>query len=347
MLFLGPGLLGLVLGLWAGLARLGLAVGATPDLAGAHGPLMVVGFLGTVIGVERAVALARPWGWVGPGLSASGALLVAAGVPAGAALSAAGAFALITVFVALSRREPALHMAVMTVGAVCGAVGTFAWARGAAIPVAAAWWGGFLTLTIAGERLELSRLQGLSATARRLLMLTLTLMLAALVAAHLRPEPGVRVLGAVWLALAAWLGRFDIARRTIRMPGLPRFVATCLLAGYVWLGASGSALLAFGPQAGGLRYDAELHALFLGFVMSMVLGHAPIVFPAVLRVAMPFRPSAWVPLVLLHASLLLRVVGDVTLHPAARTAGAIGTVLALVAFLLSTACNAVRSGTSR
>ena len=48
----------LLAGLWAGLLRLGLALpslGVIP--AGAHGPLMVAGFLGTLIALERAVAL--------------------------------------------------------------------------------------------------------------------------------------------------------------------------------------------------------------------------------------------------------------------------------------------------
>jgi hypothetical protein len=339
--FLGPGLAALVLGLWGGLGRVGLSVAAPPDLVATHGPLMVAGFLGTVIGVERAVALARPWGWIGPGLSAAGAILVAAGVPEGAYVAAAGAVGLVVVFGALSRRDPALHMGVMTTGAACFALGTAAWAGGASVPATVAWWEGFLVLTIAGERLELSRLSGLPRSARASLVVLVGAALLALVSVSFRPEPGARALGVIWIALAAWLGLYDIARRTIRRPGLPRFVAACLLAGYAWLGVAGAALLAWGPQAGGLRYDAQLHALFVGFVLSMILGHAPIVFPAVLRLAMPFRAFAWVPLALLHASLALRLAGDLVASAGARAAGGLGGVVALVLFLASTAASAL------
>ena len=52
------GLLALLTALWGGLVRLGWAWPLPwPTLFIAHGPLMVCGFLGTLIGVERAVAL--------------------------------------------------------------------------------------------------------------------------------------------------------------------------------------------------------------------------------------------------------------------------------------------------
>jgi hypothetical protein len=90
---LGLGLLLLLAGLWAGLLRLGLAL---PDLDRAlilaHGPLMVAGFLGTVISLERAVALGRRWAYLAPLLNGLGAVLLVAGLPAwsGALLITAG-----------------------------------------------------------------------------------------------------------------------------------------------------------------------------------------------------------------------------------------------------------------
>ena len=53
-----------------------------------------------------------------------------------------------------------------------------------------------------------------------------------------------------------------------------RYVAVCLLAGYFWL-AVGGALVALQ-----VAYDAALHAIFVGFVFSMVFGHAPVILPA-------------------------------------------------------------------
>ena len=52
------GILALLAAMWAGLLRMGWSwPPLRPTLPMAHGPLMISGFLGTVIGVERAVAL--------------------------------------------------------------------------------------------------------------------------------------------------------------------------------------------------------------------------------------------------------------------------------------------------
>jgi hypothetical protein len=85
--FLGLGLLALLAGMWAGLLRLGWGWPMLrPTLPISHGPLMIAGFLGTVIGIERAVALqalagARyRWTFLGPGLTGLGAMLLIAGL---------------------------------------------------------------------------------------------------------------------------------------------------------------------------------------------------------------------------------------------------------------------------
>ena len=54
-------LLALLAAMWAGLVRLGWGWPAgQPTLPINHGPLMISGFLGTVIGLERAVLCPRP-----------------------------------------------------------------------------------------------------------------------------------------------------------------------------------------------------------------------------------------------------------------------------------------------
>ena len=119
----------------------------------------------------------------------------------------------------------------------------------------------------------------------------------------------------------------------MRQRGLPRYVALCLLAGYAWLGLAGGLMATQGLQPGTATWDAALHALLLGFVFSMVLGHAPIILPAVLRVAVPFAPRLFAPLVLLHASVALRVAGGLAGSAGLRQAGAWLSVLAIAAFI--------------
>ena len=63
----------LITGLWVGLARLGVAVPSGADtLAEFHGALMISGFLGTLISLERSVAIGRWWAYTAPALSATG-----------------------------------------------------------------------------------------------------------------------------------------------------------------------------------------------------------------------------------------------------------------------------------
>ena len=58
---LAVGFLTLVLALWGGLARIGWELPVTSTLPLQHGPLMISGFLGILISLERAIALG--WGW--------------------------------------------------------------------------------------------------------------------------------------------------------------------------------------------------------------------------------------------------------------------------------------------
>ena len=154
---------------------------------------------------------------------------------------------------------------------------------------------------------------------------------------------GAPLLGLALLGLAAWLFRYDIARRTVRQQGLTRFIAVCLLSGYVWLAVGAAVMLAAGGLVPGTAaYDATVHALGMGFVFSMVFGHAPIIFPAVLRVTMRYHASFYLPLALLHAALLLRLAGDATGQGSWVRWGGMASALALAAFIVSTVTAVVR-----
>ena len=312
----------LLAGLWAALVRLGLAVPeGVASLPQAHGPLMTLGFLGTFIALERAVALGEAWGYLAPAAAGAGGLAVAAGAPSGTgeALLGCGGLALVAIFVAVHRIQPSLHNAVLAAGAACWVTADGLWLAGWDISRFMPWLAGFLVLTITGERLELSRMTGTSRLGRLLFAAAAGLfaggLLASLAAgpsAAVAGEPvpvGVRVTGAGLIALAAWLARYDIARRTIRGRGVTRYMAAALLAGYGWLAVAGALWAGVGQMADGAAYDAELHAIFLGFVMSMIFAHAPVIVPSVLGRPLPYRRVLYVPLVLLHASLALRLAG--------------------------------------
>ncbi len=219
------------------------------------------------------------------------------------------------------------------------------WAIGASVHEVVPLWLAFLILTIAGERLELSRFLPPSPIATRIFAAILVAIAAGLLGT--RFAWGSPVFAAGLLALAAWLGKQDIARRTVRTTGLTRFIAVCLLSGYVWLAVGSSVILfAGGLAAGSPSYDAALHALTLGFVFAMVFGHAPIIFPAVLRVAVPYHPAFYAPLLLLHVSLIVRLAGDTTGQYAWLRVGGLLNSLALLAFVAGTASAVIRGRTA-
>lgn len=337
---LALGALALGVGLWAGLVRLGWAVGPVrPSLAALHGPLMVCGFLGTLIGLERAVALGRRWAYAAPVLTGLGGVLLVAGVGAWPAplLIAAGSAVLVAVYAAVLRLQPQPFAVVMALGALAWLVGNAAWLGGAAVARVVPAWLGFLVLTVAGERLELSRVLSHGPRVERAFLALAGGLAVSLLAAAVAPEAGWRLVGASLVALAAWLVRYDVARRTVRGSGLPRYVAVCLLAGYAWLALGGALAVAAGLPPGGLVYDAVLHAVFVGFVFSMIFGHAPIIFPSVLGVPVAYRPGLYAPLALLHVSLALRVAGDLGGGAALRRWGGLLSAAAVVLFLVATA----------
>ena len=346
-----PGMLALLAALWGGLLRLGWELPAPPTpVAAFHGPLMVAGFLGTVIGMERAVALGRAWAYLAPLASGLGALALLAGSPAGSGplLTTAGSLALVLVFAAVLRRQTASFTVVMALGAVAWLGGQVLWLAGWPPFRVALWWAAFLVLTIAGERLELSRVVQVPAAARAAFLGAVVLLLAGLALTAADFDLGVRAVGVALLALSLWLVRHDVARRTVRQHGLTRFIAVCLLSGYVWLAVGAMSILASGGlDVGGAAYDAALHAVLLGFVFSMVFGHAPIIFPAVLRVAVPYHPYFYAPLALLHASLFVRLAGDWMLSPEWRGWGGMLNGVALVVFVLGTIAAVIRGKRNR
>ncbi|MFZ5815193.1 MAG: hypothetical protein ACOY93_07805 [Bacillota bacterium] len=343
---LGFAIFTLLAALWAGLLRMGWSLPPlTPTLSGGHGPLMVSGFLGTLIGLERAVALNRRWMYLAPALTALGAITIIAGLPAwvGALTITLGSALLVLLFAQLVRLQPALFTYVLALGAVVWLGGNLLWLFGLPISTLAPWWAGFLILTIAGERLELSRLLRISRRGVAAFAVAVGLFLAGLLLVPFAYGPGWRVTGAGMVAVAVWLLTHDVAWRTIRQAGLTRFIATCMLSGYLWLLAAGGLAMGYGFLFGG-PYDAVLHAIFLGFVFSMIFGHAPVIFPAVLGVTMRFTPRFYAHLLLLHLSLLLRVGSGLTETLLLRQWSALLNVIALLLFLAQTVTSIQRKG---
>ncbi|HYL89148.1 MAG TPA: hypothetical protein VEU32_10340 [Burkholderiales bacterium] len=306
--FLVLGFISLVFGVAGGLARLS-PIDVSLNAVAFHGALMVSAFFGTVISLERAVALARPWAYLAPLSAGVGGIYLILGRPdEGFQAMTLAAAVLVVASIAILRRQRSVEMATLGAGAVAWLVGNASVLVGlAAVP----WWIAFFALTIGAERLELSRYLKRTRFARDSFV--------ALAVGMILMPPFPRLLGLVLVLLALWLFAFDLARVTVRQARLTRYVAVCLLAGYFWL-ALGGLLMALS-----IDYEAALHTIFVGFVFSMVFGHAPIIVPAVLRVSFRYHPALYAPLILLHGSLALRLFWV--------QAGAWGNAAAIVLFI--------------
>lgn len=337
LIFLLPAGIALLAGLDAALLLLGLPAPVTTDrLPDIHGVLLVLGFVGTLIALERAVAARRRVGFAAPVLLGIGALALISPAPllVGKILLVAGATALTLLYLPLWRRQRDPAVLVQALGTVAATGAAVLWLGGVPAPLLLPWLASFVILTISGERLELARL-AMGPRAGIVLVLLAAGVLITVVATLLWPRVGAPLLGLVLAVLTGWLAWHDIARATVRSAGLPRLAAVCMLAGYAWLGIAAGIWLTGGPAVEGYRYDAVVHAIFLGFTISMIMAHAPVILPAVLRRPFPYHAVLYVPVVALQASLITRVwIGDALAQQSAWLVSGALNVLALLGFLV-------------
>ncbi len=353
LIFLLPAGMAMLAGVNAALLLLGLAAPVTePAWADLHGVLMVGGFLGTLICLERAVALRQAWAFAGPALLGVGALAMLTPLPPllGQLFLVEGALVFIGIYLALWRRNHDDVVIVQLLGAVHLLIALALWIW-VPLPWLMPWLVGFLVVTIGAERVELARLAMPASGGRTLVVAAVTLTLT-LTATLVWPDWGARASGLALGVFVLWLVRHDVARTLVRSAGLPRFSAAALLGGYFWLLVAAAAWLVAGDQRSGDLYDLVVHAVMLGFAISMVMAHAPIILPAVLRRPLPYRPVMWLPLALMHAGLLVRVGGgDLTGSTAAWQAGSVVNIVALLLFVVTAAGSSIagapRPATSR
>ncbi|MBX3171151.1 MAG: hypothetical protein KF760_27330 [Candidatus Eremiobacteraeota bacterium] len=308
--------LALAAALLGGLARLwGFALPAA--LIAHHGLLMGGILLPTLISLERAVALSTRWSWTVPWLGLACALCLLADTGPTEVLLLGLGGGLLVQHLALARRRPGLDARVSLLAVSLLLVSDARWVVSHNAPECAPGWASFLILLIGAERIELSFLGNARAPGLHWLLLGLGL-------SALAGYPQGQGLG--WLSLAVWLARHDLARRNAFRAGLAAYSGRAVLSGYFWLALSGGQLALTGlPYAGGLAFDRITHGVFVGFVLSMILAHGPIVLPAVARCGMRFSRTFYIPLVLLHLSLALRWLGWTAL-------GAAGNLAALAIF---------------
>ncbi len=360
-------------GLNAALTRLGVAAPIdNHELGAVHGILMIYGFIGTAIMLERAVALqshsagggsadlgsgqARRgaswqtrWGFAAPTLSGLATLMLLGQMVAGdqfALLGGAPRLApgiawtvaitlFLVIYLQIWQRQQSIALLVQILGAIAGLGGIFLWTSGYEVATIVPWWAAMLLLTIVGERMELARVAFADRATELRIFAECCLLLLTLVAVLLRPELGYFLLGLTLGGLVIDLTIHDVARRTIHTTGMTRLMAACMLTGYFWALIAAGIWLVGGPALSGYRYDIVVHTLTIGFVMSMIVAHAPVIVPAIVRRPVPYHRMLWAVWTCLQLGLVVRVIAGARNAETAWQFGGAISVLALVAFMVT------------
>lgn len=335
LLLLGAGG-SLLAGLYSGLIRLGVLFPTALELnALSHGPLMINGFLATLISLERAAAFEKGWTFIPPvAFALSTMLTLCSHLVTGGFFLLAGSLIFLLVLLHLYRIQPASHHLVMVLGAGSLLAGNLLLLAGFPLFQLVLWWLAFPVLTILGERLELNRIMRPPARAVTLFLALIFLWTISIAGYHFLPAPAWALFCMSLILMSLWMIRYDVARRTIRAAEWTRYSAWSLLTGYGWLIAAGLFGLRLGVLVpAGPSYDAFLHMLFVGFVFSMIFAHAAIIIPSLTGQIVPWHPLFYVPLLLLHLFLLMRVVGDLFWLESLRRLGSYGNAAAILLFL--------------
>ena len=180
---LATAILSLFWAVWLGLLRIGWALPLPePEQLILHGPLMIGGFLGTLIGLERAVGVGGRWAYTAPVFTAAGSIGLVLGAPSPIApsLITLGSVVVVSVFVVVLRHHRTMYVATMLIGAVAWVVGNALWTAGFSIYRIVFWWVAFIVCTIGGERLELNRLLRPRAFVRASFAATIAIIIAGI-----------------------------------------------------------------------------------------------------------------------------------------------------------------------
>lgn len=328
LMFLGGFLL--FLGLLSGIQKIGWRLPINQPIL-FHGSLMI-GFLGVLISLERAISLKKSWGYLSPffiGLGFIGSILNQISI-----LSIIlGGLILVYIFYLFTKKQPSLHLLVMLTGSIVWVLGNVLWFLEYKVHIFVLFWIGFLILTISGERLELNRIY-MGKNKKNTFIFTILLVNLGLLVSIINFNIGIKIFSIGIFCLSIWLLFNDISRYTIKEKKKKRFIGLSLFLGYCWLSISGLTGLFFINNNLSFIFDVFLHSVFLGFVFSMIFGHVYTILPPVLGLEISYSKFSYIHLLLLHFSLIVRFLGDFWWLPMRKFGGLLN-VLAIILFFVS------------
>ncbi len=330
--FFALALAGLLSGIWAGWIRIGFDLPGV-DLATLHGPLMVGGFTGTLIGIERSVLSGNGKWWLIPVLSGAAVVAWLLGVTAVAPYLLAASAALLVAMQAIhlwQKRELATGI-VQLAGALCFLAGNVRLLLNPFMPAIVPFWMGFILCFILATRTSDVSLK--SRGARLAVRGGLLLYMAGLVVPfHLQGNLFTGG-GLMLIAFGMLITEFEEGD-SWPLP-LNRYAMGCIMAGWAWLLVAGIGLAFWKEHLYG--YDGTVHAFFVGFLFSMVFIHALGKAAALAELKQPpYHPIMMVWPILLSISLVMRVfAGDILLMEQAKKWAGLVNGLSIFGFLIT------------
>lgn len=324
----------LLMGLLSGLVRMGWEL-PIPPVVGQHGAVMLGSFMGTVIIMERVSVFRKIVLWIIPLINLSSIVFLVLGLNQWAfAALFVGSLGLFAIAIYFYKDLPSLSNFTQIIGALCYSIGNALLFQTSSYPIALPWWMCFILFIIVGERLFLTRYLPDSKTKKWLFVLILCVTCVGLGIPFHAQGLSITAIGLIGFAL--WLCKYDMAAKSIKLPGQHRYTGILLLVGYVFLLLSGVFLLANTGNA--LSYDLFIHTFFLGFMFTMVFAHGPIIFPGILGLTVkPYRSFFYIWFCLLIVSVSLRIIGDIALDFYLRSWSGLFSTVAILGFFVSMA----------
>ncbi|MEM2095195.1 MAG: hypothetical protein QW777_07540 [Candidatus Caldarchaeum sp.] len=322
-LLLPPSFICLALSLAGGLSRMGVVQPPSQQIVLYHGPLLVVGFLAALIAAERAITLNNVFMHVASGFfSCGGLLLVFSSDFLTAVLWLGGglSFALWALWMIIKFRKNFSNLFFAAASILLLTGNTFFVLDYPTTYYVFAWVGFFITF-IVGERMDMLKI----AKASRLTYLTASLSIPLLFTGLALAEK--LFFAAAFTTLLITAVKHDVALKFLGRKGFGRYLALGLTIAYAWLAV---AALVWATSS---STDAMLHSIFLGFVGSMVFAHAPIIFPAIMKISHFYTPILYIPFTLLQLSTLARVASAYTIQLGLWSLSGLLTVTAVACFI--------------
>jgi hypothetical protein len=324
----------LLCGIWSGLNRIGWNMPMSL-IASHHGAIMIGGFLGTLISLEKVIPLKKKLLYLIPAFNASSVGFFFFG-EANVAIYVlvTSSIGLCIVFLYYLIKQRTIIYTLMLLGATCWVIGNILLLTKHFYPLAFPWWTAFALFIIAAERLELMKFLPVSRLKKQIFVsLLIAFIVGVLFSFH---GFGNVICGLALSAVAIWLMKHDLIGINLKKKNLPKFVAISLLSGYVALLLSGIFLLALTDQW--LAYDAVVHSFFIGFVFSMIFAHGPIILPGVMGISVSsYHQVLYYWLGMLQISWLIRVFADVAVELDLRKISGLLSATAVLGYFITMA----------